>query len=361
MSRRCCATAQGVAALGVPLTLVVERPDGVEYRRSVGARPGRRRARARGAAGLVGADRHLARARLHRSEAPAGRRGDLHGRGLRARPARVRSRLDGQEHVQDERRPRSPSTAAISMARRPPSSSSKARWSIAPAERAAGLCRLSVRPRRRRGRDHPRSRSTTCRRPTTTARRRFARDARQAAGDDASARGAGDRAHGRARRPRGRAQAHAAGDRRPAPMIGVKPLFSGRSLGEGENADLRCRARVAGRQARWRATACATSCSRSRPRYQWYRRDGALGLRADQDHPARRRRPASTSPPTSPARISLPVQWGRYRLEVSTARPQRPGDLDRLRRRLVCRGQRRHAGPARDRARQAGIRGRATP
>ena len=34
---------QGIAAVGVPLTLVVERPDGVEYRRVDGRRPGRRR------------------------------------------------------------------------------------------------------------------------------------------------------------------------------------------------------------------------------------------------------------------------------------------------------------------------------
>ena len=39
--------AQGVAALNVPLTLVVERPDGVEYRRVVRARSGRRRPLAR--------------------------------------------------------------------------------------------------------------------------------------------------------------------------------------------------------------------------------------------------------------------------------------------------------------------------
>ena len=79
------------------------------------------------AARLVGADRHLARARLHRSEASAGRRGDLHGRGLCARPARIRSRLARPRASPSRRRRRSRSTAAISMARRPPSSSSKAR------------------------------------------------------------------------------------------------------------------------------------------------------------------------------------------------------------------------------------------
>ena len=91
------------------------------------ARSGRRRTRAGGAAGRLGADRHLARARLHRSEASAGRRDDLHGRGLCARPARIRSRVDRQRRSPRTSRPRSPSMAAISMARRPPSSNSKAR------------------------------------------------------------------------------------------------------------------------------------------------------------------------------------------------------------------------------------------
>ena len=43
--------AKGVAKPGVPLTLVVKRPDGVEYKRVERRRSGPRRARARGAAG----------------------------------------------------------------------------------------------------------------------------------------------------------------------------------------------------------------------------------------------------------------------------------------------------------------------
>ena len=91
-------------------------------------RPGRRRPRARGSAGRLGADRHLARARLYRSEASAGRRDHLHGRGLRAGSARVRSCHGGQEHLQGGAGGSHASTAAISMARRPPTSISKARW-----------------------------------------------------------------------------------------------------------------------------------------------------------------------------------------------------------------------------------------
>ena len=97
--------AQGAAALNVPLTLVVERPDGLEYRRvavpdqGVGGHS-LERADQRG-----GLDRHLAGARLHRSEAPGGRRDHLPGRGLRARPAGVRSRGAGRADLPRARRP----------------------------------------------------------------------------------------------------------------------------------------------------------------------------------------------------------------------------------------------------------------
>jgi len=99
-------------------------------------------------------------------------------------------------------------------------------------------------------------------------------------------------------------------------MIGVKPLFSGRSLGEGENAPFDVVV----------ASPDGTSLARKglryellkvETKYQWYRRDrvwdfepvkttkrvadGRIDVAADR-----------------PARISVPVQWGRYRLEVST-------------------------------------------
>jgi uncharacterized protein YfaS (alpha-2-macroglobulin family) len=101
-----------------------------------------------------------------------------------------------------------------------------------------------------------------------------------------------------------------------ADMIGVRPLFSGRSLGEGEQAsfdvvfvapDGTPRARPALRY----------ELLKIETRYQWYRHngywqfepikstqrvaDGRIDVTADK-----------------PARLSLPVQWGRYRLEVST-------------------------------------------
>ena len=100
------------------------------------------------------------------------------------------------------------------------------------------------------------------------------------------------------------------------PMIGVKPLFSGRSLGEGENASFDVVF----------AAPDGTSLARSGLRYellkvdtkyQWYRRDGVWDFE-----------PVKTTKRVAdgridvaadrPARISVPVQWGRYRLEVST-------------------------------------------
>jgi alpha-2-macroglobulin len=99
------------------------------------------------------------------------------------------------------------------------------------------------------------------------------------------------------------------------PMIGVKPLFSGSSLGEGENAtfDVIVAAPDGASLAR---SGLRYELLKIETRYQWYRRDtnwdfepikttrrvadGTINVAAD-----------------TPARISVPVQWGRYRLEVS--------------------------------------------
>ena len=100
------------------------------------------------------------------------------------------------------------------------------------------------------------------------------------------------------------------------PMIGIKPLFSGRSLGEGESATFDVVF----------ASPDGTSLARNglryellkvETKYQWYRRDGVWDFE-----------PVMTTKRVvdgqidvaadRPARISVPVQWGRYRLEVST-------------------------------------------
>ena len=101
------------------------------------------------------------------------------------------------------------------------------------------------------------------------------------------------------------------------PMIGIKPLFSGRSLGEGENATFDVvlaspdGTSLAGNGLRYELLKVET-------KYQWYRRDGAWDF-----EPTKSTKRVADGQidvaPDKPARVSVPVQWGRYRLEVSTA------------------------------------------
>ena len=101
------------------------------------------------------------------------------------------------------------------------------------------------------------------------------------------------------------------------PMIGVKPLFSGRSLGEGDSASFDVVF----------ASPDGTSLARNglryellkvETKYQWYRRDGMWDF-----EPLKTTKRVADGPidvaADRPARISVPVGWGRYRLEVSTA------------------------------------------
>ena len=139
------------------------------------------------------------------------------------------------------------------------------------------------------------------------------------------------------------------------PMIGVKPLFSGRSLGEGENAAFDVvlaspdGTSLAGNGLRYELLKIET-------KYQWYRRDGAWDFEPTKstkrvadgqldvaaDKPGARLG-AGAMGPLSPGGVERGPEW--------------PGDLDRFRCGLVCGGERRYAGPAGNRARQAGIRG----
>ena len=253
------------------------------------------------------------------------------------------------------------SMAAISTARRRPSLELDGEVVVAAGAASGRAFRLPVRPGRRGGRDHAGSRSTTCRRPTRTARRRSRVDARQAAGDHAPAGGAGRRCAWR-KPAAARSSASSSLPVTPAtPMIGVKPLFSGRSLGEGDNADLRRRSWPRPTAARSRAHGLRYELLKVETRYQWYRRDGRWDLRAGQDHQARRRRPASTSPPTSRRASRCRCTGAAIGWKSRAHDRNGPVTSVALRRRLVCRGQRRYARPARDRARQAGISRRATP
>ncbi len=105
-------------------------------------------------------------------------------------------------------------------------------------------------------------------------------------------------------------------------MIGIKPLFSGKSLGEGQNAtfDVVLVApdgkAISGRGLRYELLKIES-------RYQWYRQDGRWNY-----EPVKLTRRVADGQievaPGQPGRISVPVNWGRYRLEVSSSDPDGP-------------------------------------
>ena len=135
----------------------------------------------------------------------------------------------------------------------------------------------------------------------------------------------------------------------PTPtMIGVKPLFSGKSLGEGETASFDVVV-VAPDGKTLPRSGLRWDLLKVETKYQWYRQNGLLGVRAREVDAPRRRRRASTSRPIVPAASPRRCSWGRYRLEVAT---DEPGGLDHhgaIRCRLLRRVLGRHARPLGDR------------
>jgi len=100
-------------------------------------------------------------------------------------------------------------------------------------------------------------------------------------------------------------------------MIGIKPTFSGRSLGEGQNASFDVI--VASPDGKPLArTGLRYELLRIETKYQYYRRDNSWNY-----EPIKlTKRVADGKIDVAldkPGHIALPVQWGRYRLEVSTA------------------------------------------
>jgi uncharacterized protein YfaS (alpha-2-macroglobulin family) len=101
-----------------------------------------------------------------------------------------------------------------------------------------------------------------------------------------------------------------------ATMIGVKPLFSGKSLGDGENAGFDVI--VVSPDGKQLATSgLRYELLKIERRYQYYRRDG----RWEYEPVKSTRRMADGRIDVAagtPGRISLPVTWGRYRLDVAS-------------------------------------------
>jgi alpha-2-macroglobulin len=99
--------------------------------------------------------------------------------------------------------------------------------------------------------------------------------------------------------------------------IGIKPLFKGGQAEQGETA--RFEAIVVGADGTpVEAKGLKWELRRLENRWQWYSRDGAWNFEAVTNT----RRIASgtaDASPGAPAKIETKVEWGRYRLEVSTA------------------------------------------
>jgi uncharacterized protein YfaS (alpha-2-macroglobulin family) len=101
-----------------------------------------------------------------------------------------------------------------------------------------------------------------------------------------------------------------------APQIGVKPLFSGRSLGEGQNASFDV-VMVAPDGKTMSRKGLRYELLRIESQYQWYRTDS--NWRFEPVKKTMRIADGTVDVAGDQAgRISLPVNWGRYRLEVST-------------------------------------------
>jgi uncharacterized protein YfaS (alpha-2-macroglobulin family) len=104
-----------------------------------------------------------------------------------------------------------------------------------------------------------------------------------------------------------------------APMIGIKPMFSGRSLADGANAEFDV-VMAAPDGKTLAKPGLRYDLLRVETSYQWYRQNGQWEY-----EPVKRTERVANgtidAAANKPARLSLPVKWGRYRLEVSTGEP----------------------------------------
>jgi uncharacterized protein YfaS (alpha-2-macroglobulin family) len=107
-----------------------------------------------------------------------------------------------------------------------------------------------------------------------------------------------------------------------APMIGIKPNFSGRALGDGDNAAFDI-VMVAPDGKPVPHKALRYDLLRVETRYQWYRQNGQWQFEPIKQT-SRVADGALDYSGDAPARLSLPVHWGRYRLEVTTGEPDGP-------------------------------------
>ena len=104
-------------------------------------------------------------------------------------------------------------------------------------------------------------------------------------------------------------------------MIGVKPLFTGKALGDSDTASFDV-VMVAPDGKAMAKTGLHWQLLRSNSKYQWYRNEGYW-----QYEPVKVTRRIADGTidvsPDKPGRIAVPVTWGRYRLEADDGRPAR--------------------------------------
>jgi uncharacterized protein YfaS (alpha-2-macroglobulin family) len=107
-----------------------------------------------------------------------------------------------------------------------------------------------------------------------------------------------------------------------APMIGVKPLFSGKSLGDNDIAKFDV-VMVAPDGKQLAATGLKWQLLNVETKYQWYRSGGYWSY-----EPIKVTHRVADGTidlaPGEPGKISVPVSWGRYRLEVASPEPAGP-------------------------------------
>ena len=105
-------------------------------------------------------------------------------------------------------------------------------------------------------------------------------------------------------------------------MLGVKPAFSGRSLADGANADFDV-VMVGPEGKPLSKNGLRYDLLKVESSYQWYRQNGQW----EYEPVKRTERVANGTVDVAadkPARVSVPVKWGRYRLEISTGEANGP-------------------------------------
>jgi uncharacterized protein YfaS (alpha-2-macroglobulin family) len=104
--------------------------------------------------------------------------------------------------------------------------------------------------------------------------------------------------------------------------LGVKPMFSGRSLADGANADFAV-IMLSPDGKTFAKNGVRYDLLKIESSYQWYRQNGQWKF-----EPVKRTERVANGTvdlaADKPGRLSLPVKWGRYRLEVSTGEANGP-------------------------------------